>query len=81
MIGKVVRFYLGGFREMTLGRSLWLIIAVKLVVLFGVLKLFFFPDFLETRFDNDTDRGDYVLEQISTRTGTTDPSEEGDPHD
>ena len=43
MIGKVVRFYRDGFREMTLGRSLWIVIAVKAVVMFGILKLFFFP--------------------------------------
>ena len=81
MIGKVVRFYRDGFREMTVGRSLWIVIAVKAVVMFGILKLFFFPDFLATRFDNDADRADYVLEQISTQTGTTDPNAEGDPND
>ncbi len=35
-----------GFREMTLGRTLWLLILVKLVLLFAVLRLFFFPTFL-----------------------------------
>ena len=78
MLWKVVHFYRDGFREMTLGRSLWLVIAIKVVVMFGILKLFFFPDFLATQFDNDADRADYVLEQISTQPGTTDPNTEGD---
>ena len=41
---RIARFYIDGFREMTLGRTLWAIILVKLFVLFAVLKLFFFPD-------------------------------------
>ena len=43
---KVFHLYYDGFRNMTLGRTLWLIIAIKLFVIFLVLKLFFFPDFI-----------------------------------
>lgn len=43
---KVVRFYVEGFRSMTVGKTLWAIILVKLFILFAILKLFFFPDFL-----------------------------------
>ena len=39
-------FYLEGFRSMTLGRTLWVIILLKLFVMFFILKMFFFPDFL-----------------------------------
>ncbi len=46
MVRRIVRFYVTGFREMTLGRTLWLLILVKLFVLFAVLRLFFFPSFL-----------------------------------
>ncbi len=34
--------YIDGFRRMTWGRTLWLLIAIKLVVMFGVLRVFFF---------------------------------------
>lgn len=43
---KVYELYADGFRHMTLGRTLWAVIIVKLIVVFAVLKLFFFPDFL-----------------------------------
>ena len=75
---KILLFYMDGFRSMTVGRTLWAIIAVKLVVLFGILKIFFFPDFLATHFDNDADRSAYVLEQITTQPGTPDPNTEGE---
>lgn len=41
-LGRVANFYLEGFRSMTLGRTLWLIILVKLAVMFLVLRLLFF---------------------------------------
>ncbi len=63
-IGKIGRFYAGGFREMTLGRTLWTVILVKALVLFGILKLLFFHDYLDTRFDRDEQKSEYVLEQL-----------------
>ncbi|MCI6338337.1 DUF4492 domain-containing protein [Prevotella sp. P2-180] len=41
---KIYRFYADGFRNMRLGRILWLVVLVKLFIIFAVLKLFFFPD-------------------------------------
>ena len=50
---------------MTVGKKLWIIILIKLFIFFFVMRLFFFPDFLETRFNSDEERGDYVLEQLT----------------
>jgi hypothetical protein len=52
---------------MNLGRKLWIIIIIKLLILLFVLRLFFFPDFLKSRFSTDKDRGDYVREQLIQR--------------
>lgn len=62
---RIVRFYRDGFKSMTLGKTLWKIIFVKLFIMFAVVKLFFFPDFLSTRFSTDEQRADYVMEQIT----------------
>ncbi|MDD3040678.1 DUF4492 domain-containing protein [Bacteroides sp.] len=59
-------FYLNGFRSMTLGRTLWLIILVKLFVMFFILKLFFFPDFLDDH-ATDADKADYVGNELIQR--------------
>lgn len=69
LIVRISGFYLEGFRKMTVGRTLWKIICLKLIILFGVLKLFFFPDFLNTHFPSDQQRADYVIDQITIRTG------------
>lgn len=50
---RVVSFYVDGFRSMTLGKSLWVLIIVKVFILFAVLKLFLFPDVLSERFGDD----------------------------
>lgn len=56
--------YVDGFRHMTVGRSLWIIILVKLFVMFAILKLFFFPDLLSSGYDNDEDRAQHVRTEL-----------------
>ena len=46
IIATMFRFYYDGFRSMTWGRTLWLLIVIKLFVMFFILNLFFFPSFL-----------------------------------
>lgn len=64
---KVARFYIDGFRSMTVGRKLWLLILIKLFILFFVFKLFFFPDILSRDYDNDADRAEAVRTSLLNR--------------
>jgi hypothetical protein len=62
----IVRFYKDGFASLPQwGKQVWLIILIKLFVLFVILKLFFFPDFLKVNFKNDADRSNHVLEILT----------------
>lgn len=63
---RVVDLYVDGFRSMTVGRKLWMLIIIKLIFIFGVMKLFFFPDLLSRDYDNDTDRADAVRSSLCT---------------
>ena len=47
LIYRVFDLYYDGFRSMTLGKTLWLVILIKLFIMFFVLKLFFFPNFIK----------------------------------
>lgn len=38
---RIYRFYRDGFRQMTWGRTLWIVILLKLFVIFVVLRLLF----------------------------------------
>jgi uncharacterized membrane protein len=60
---RVFDLYYDGFRHMTLGKTLWAIILIKLFVIFVVLKLFFFPDFLKQHAEEGHE-SDYVASEI-----------------
>jgi hypothetical protein len=65
-ISEIPAFYIDGFRNMPLwGRKLWIIILIKLFIIFAVLKLFFFPDFLNRKYTTDEQKAVYVLDQIT----------------
>lgn len=73
-INNIYLFYYNGFKGMVLGKKLWKIILIKLFVMFFILKVFFFPNFLNTKFETDKEKGNYVLEQI-TRTAASNKTE------
>ena len=55
-----------GFRSMTLGKTLWAIILIKLFIMFFILRLFFFPNILQQKYDNDEERANQVIENLIT---------------
>ncbi len=62
---KIYLFYYEGFSTLTkTSRRLWLIIAIKLFIMFAILKIFFFPNFLNTNFETDEKKSEYVFEQL-----------------
>ena len=50
---RVYDLYADGFRHMRLGKTLWAIILIKLFIIFVLLKLFFFPNFLKQHAEGD----------------------------
>jgi hypothetical protein len=72
-VKKLINFYYEGFRDMSAwGRKVWLIIFIKLFILFAILRLFFFHDFLHDKYANDKQRSKYVLEQLTNSTTRND---------
>ena len=65
LLTRIWIFYLDGFREMTLGRTLCAIILIKLFIMFFILKLFFFPSFLGGK--TTEEKQQYVGEELIER--------------
>lgn len=61
ILSNIFYFYYDGFRSMTIGRTLWLIIAIKLIVIFAVLRVFFFQPTLN---GSDEEKADQVRENL-----------------
>lgn len=57
-IRTIFNFYIEGFRNMTWGRPLWIVIFLKLFILFFVLRLFFFKPVLAGK--TESEKSDFV---------------------
>ena len=66
-VRKIFDFYVDGFKDMTVGKKLWAIIFIKVIILFFVFKLFFFPNLLKENYDNDDDRARAVATELTSR--------------
>lgn len=66
LLSRIFHLYYDGFRTMTLGKTLWAVILIKLAIIFLVLKLFFFPDFINTNAKNG-DKTGFVSKEILNR--------------
>ncbi len=60
-----IHLYIDGFKNTVVGKKLLLIILIKLVIMFAILKIFFFPNFLKSKFSTDTERSNYVIDQLT----------------
>ena len=63
LFSRVIDLYVDGFRHMTIGRTLWAVIIVKLIIIFGVLKLFFFPNYIGTHAEKEQE-ADFVAGEV-----------------
>lgn len=67
IFNRIFRFYYEGFRSMTLGKTLWLIILIKLFIMFAILKIFFFPNFLNSKGETKIEKADYIIGEMEKR--------------
>ncbi|PIE18790.1 MAG: DUF4492 domain-containing protein [Proteobacteria bacterium] len=56
--------YRDGFRELEVGRRLWLIVIVKVAIIV-TLALTLFPNYLNEAYDTDADRAAHVLDALT----------------
>lgn len=62
----LLEMYIDGFKNMPKwARLLWIIILIKLVVFFGIIRPLFFPRILQTKFQSDSARSEYVIDCIT----------------
>ena len=66
---SVWKFYVDGFRNMTWGRPLWGLIILKIIILFAVLRVFFFQPVLAGK--TDSEKSDFVGDRLVERVEGT----------
>lgn len=65
LIVRIWRFYYEGFKSMTIGKTLWLIVLIKLFIMFAILRLFFFQPVLK---GSDEQKADTVRSNLTELT-------------
>lgn len=63
IIVSVWNLYADGFRNMTWGRPLWGLIILKIVILFAILRVFFFQPVLSGK--TDSEKSEFVGERLT----------------
>ena len=66
-ITNIFYLYYDGFRNMTLGKKLWLVIALKLLVIFVGLKLFMYDENFKSLYKGEQERQNFVSKNLQLR--------------
>lgn len=61
---RIWLLYYDGFRNMTVGKSLWILIIIKLFIFFVIIKWLFFPNILKENYTNDDERASAVRHEL-----------------
>ena len=62
---NILLFYIEGFRNMRVGKTLWAIIGIKILIFFVIMKWLFFPNYLNENFQTDQERSEHVLSNLT----------------
>ncbi len=65
MFRKIWTLYYEGFRHMPKwGKMLWVIVLIKVFIMFVIFKWLLMPDFLGDMYTTDKEKGDHVLNEL-----------------
>lgn len=67
LMRRIWDLYYDGFRSMTIGKTLWALIIIKLFIMFVILKWLFFPNILKERYETDEERAEAVRTELTNR--------------
>ena len=73
IIKKILNFYIEGFKNQSKSsKRLWVIILIKLFIMFAILKVFFFKDFLKSKNLNEQEKSEYIINNLTKQNNEPD---------
>ena len=63
---RAIDLYVDGFRKMTIGKTLWAVIIVKIIVIFVIVKWLFFPNYIDEHAEEGQE-AEYVANEMLDR--------------
>jgi hypothetical protein len=64
-IKNIYSFYINGFKNMTIGKTLWKLILIKLLVIFLFLNYFVHDKSLKTEYKTYDEKVDFVYKNLT----------------
>ena len=64
-IKNIYSFYINGFKNMTIGKTLWKLILIKLLVIFLFLNYFIHDKSLNTEYKTYDEKVDFVYKNLT----------------
>ena len=64
-IKNIYSFYINGFKNMTIGKTLWKLILIKLLVIFLFLNYFIHDKSLKTEYKTYDEKVDFVYKNLT----------------
>lgn len=63
-INNIYLLYKEGFQNLTIGRTLWKLIIIKLIVILLFLNIFVYDKTIKTEYKNDNEKIQFVLKNL-----------------
>jgi hypothetical protein len=63
-IKSILNFYVNGFKNMKIGKTLWKVIFIKLFLIFVILNYFIYDKSIDSEFLNDEEKAEYVYKNL-----------------
>ncbi|RXJ99539.1 DUF4492 domain-containing protein [Arcobacter sp. CECT 8986] len=64
-ISKIFSFYYDGFKNLSVGKSLWKIVIIKLLVIFVVLNYFVYDKSINTEFQTAQQKENFIFTNLT----------------
>lgn len=63
-IKNIYNFYIEGFKNMKIGKTLWKIIFIKLFLIFTLLNYFIYDKSIKSEYKNSEQKSDFVYKNL-----------------
>jgi hypothetical protein len=63
-IKSILNFYINGFKNMKVGKTLWKVIFIKLFLILVILNYFVYDKSIDSEFLNDEEKAEYVYKNL-----------------
>ncbi|QDF28842.1 DUF4492 domain-containing protein [Halarcobacter anaerophilus] len=62
---QIINLYVDGFKNLTLGKTLWKIIILKLLIIFTFLNYYIYDKSIKSEYQTETEKIDFVYKNIT----------------